>query len=131
MPRHLTLLEQLRLQQQFVLALTAQLTLFLPTLVRLIFRYHLKTPYHTSILSGQAWVQELLDGHPERIRTELGVHKEVFHALISELSSLGHADSRFVTLQEQLAIFLYMSVTGLTIRHVGEHFQRANGTISK
>ena len=28
-------------------------------------------------------------------------------------------------------IFLYTSVTGLSIRHVGERFQRANGTISK
>ena len=24
-------------------------------------------PYHTSILSGQGWVEELLNGHPERI----------------------------------------------------------------
>jgi hypothetical protein len=93
----------------------------------------MKEPYHTSILSGYAWVQELLNGHPspERIRTELGVHKEVFHALIQELRSMGHGDTKYVTLEEQLAIFLYMSVTGLTIRHVGERFQRANGTISK
>jgi hypothetical protein len=112
-------------------AITLQLSLLLPTLMRLIFRYHMKEPYHTSILSGYAWVQELLHGHPERIRTELGVHKEVFLALIEELRSMGHGDTRNVTLQEQLAIFLYMSVTGLTIRHTGERFQRANGTISK
>ena len=31
----------------------------------------------------------------------------------------------------QLAIFLYTSVTGLSLHHVGERFQRANGTISK
>jgi hypothetical protein len=99
--------------------------------MRLIFRYHMKEPYHTSILSGYAWVQELLNGHPERIRTELGVHKEVFHALIKELRSMGHGDTKYVTLEEQLAIFLYTSVTGLTIRHVGERFQRANWTVSK
>ncbi|KAJ3771242.1 hypothetical protein FB446DRAFT_601414, partial [Lentinula raphanica] len=29
-------------------------------------------PYHTSILSGQQWVNELITGHPERIHTELG-----------------------------------------------------------
>jgi hypothetical protein len=91
----------------------------------------MKEPYHTSILSGYAWVQELLHGHPEHIHTELGVHKEVFHALIEVLLSMGHGDSRNVTLQEQLAIFLYMSVTGLSICHVGEQFQHANGTISK
>jgi hypothetical protein len=32
--------------------------------------------------------------------------------------------------EEQAAIFLYMSVTGLRCRHVGERFQHALGTIS-
>jgi hypothetical protein len=71
-------------------------------------------------LSGYAWVQELLNGHPEHIFTELGMHKEVFYALIKELQSMGHGNTRYVTLEEQLAIFLYTSVTGLTIHHVGE-----------
>jgi len=44
---------------------------------------------------------------------------------------MGHGDTKYVTLEEQLAIFLYTSVTGLFIRHVEERFQRANGTISK
>ena len=118
----------IHLHRSIIFAITLQLTLLWPTLMRLIFRYHMKEPYHTSILSGYAWVQELLHGHPERIRTELGVHKD---ALIRELRSMGHGDTRYVTLEEQLAIFLYTSVTGLSIRHVGERFQRANRTISK
>ena len=89
-------------------------------LQRLIHHYHIKEPYHTSILSGYAWLQELLHGHPERICTELGVHKDVFYALIREPQSMGHGHTRYVTLEEQLAIFLYTSVTGLSIRHVGE-----------
>ena len=112
-------------------AITFQLSLLLPTLMSLIHRYYMKEPYHTSILSGYAWLQELLQGHPERIRTELGVHKEVFHALVRELQSMGHGNTKYVTLEEQLAIFLYTSVTGLSTRHVGERFQRANGTIAK
>ena len=28
-----------------------------------------KVAYHTSILSGEGWVLELLDGHPERMHT--------------------------------------------------------------
>lgn len=88
-------------------------------------------PYHTSILSGQMWVDELLDGHPDRIRCELGLRKEDFRELIHVLRSFGEADSRYVTLEEQLAIFLYTSVTGLTIRHAGERFQRSSDTISK
>ena len=90
-----------------------------------------KTPYHTSALTGAAWVCELLKGHPERIRNELGVHKHVFHALIKSLQSAGYTSSRYVTLDEQLAIFLYTCVTGLSIRHVGERFQRATETVSR
>ena len=57
--------------------------------------------------------------------------QEGFHALIRELLSMGHGHSRYVTLDEQLAIFLCVSVTGLSIHHVGEWFQHANGIISK
>ena len=75
-------------------------------------------PYHTSISSGQGWVEELLEGHPGHIRCELGVSREVFLQLVSCFGS-----SRYVDIEEQLAIFLYMSVTGLTIQHTGERFQ--------
>ena len=106
---------RMHLHHTVPVAITLQLSLLLPTLMHLIHCYYMKEPYHTSILSGYAWLQELLHGHPERIRTELGVHKEVFHALIRELQSMGHGDTRYVTLEEQLAIFLYTSVTGLSI----------------
>ena len=32
-----------------------------------------KIPYHTSILSGEGWVQELITGHPEHMKSELGM----------------------------------------------------------
>jgi hypothetical protein len=90
-----------------------------------------REPYHTSILTCEGWVMELLEGHPNRIRCELGVSRDIFLELINELRRFGHGNSKYVSLEEQLAIFLYMSVTGLTIRHVGERFQRSNETISK
>lgn len=90
-----------------------------------------KTPYHTSSLSGEAWVAELLDGHPDRIRCELGVSKGVFAALINVMQEDGMGSSRHVMLEEKVAIFLYTCVTGLSLRHVGERFQRAGYTISK
>ena len=89
-----------------------------------------KIPYHTSALSGQAWVLELLNGHPKRIRCELGVHKPVFYSLIEQLSTMGLEPSRNVTSEEKLSIFLYKCVTGLSVEHVGERFQRSNDTIS-
>ena len=86
--------------------------------------------YHTSILTGEGWVRELLVGHPKCIWCELGVHSHVFFELIEELHWLGHGRSKYVSLEEQLAIFLYISVTRMTIRHVREQFQQSNKTIS-
>ncbi|KAJ7050996.1 hypothetical protein C8F01DRAFT_939060, partial [Mycena amicta] len=43
----------------------------------------------------------------------------------------GYTGSRHVSLEEKLAIFLYTCVTGLSVRHVGERFQRSNETISR
>ena len=88
-------------------------------------------PYHTSILSGQMWVDELLEGHPDHIYCELGVRREIFLELVCTLRNFGVTGSKHVSLEEQLSIFLYMSMTGLTIRHTGKHFQRSNDMISK
>ncbi|KIM64947.1 hypothetical protein SCLCIDRAFT_1164605, partial [Scleroderma citrinum Foug A] len=41
-----------------------------------------------------------------------------------------HQASTHISLEEQLAIFLYICVTGLPIRHIGERFQRSNDMIS-
>ncbi|KIJ14159.1 hypothetical protein PAXINDRAFT_33865, partial [Paxillus involutus ATCC 200175] len=71
-------------------------------------------PYHMSILTGAGWVLELLNGHPEQIRTELGVHKHIFKGLIVELQTHGYTHSKHVTIEEQLSIFLYGSATGLS-----------------
>jgi hypothetical protein len=78
---------------------------FLPTV-----RYS----YHTSVLTGEGWVLELLAGHPWQIWTELGVSHHVFQQLTTTLRSLGLNDSCHVRLEEQLTIFLYASVTGLS-----------------
>ena len=72
-------------------------------------------PYHMSIFSGQGWVEELLEGHPGRIQCELGVSQDIFLELVAALKSFDHGDSKYVKIEEQLAIFLYMSITGLTI----------------
>ena len=89
-----------------------------------------KQPYHTSILTGEGWVQELLNGHHERSHTELGMHVHVFRQLVSTLTECGMRPSKWISLEEKLAIFLYASVTGLSIRHLGEQFQHSNEAIS-
>jgi hypothetical protein len=81
--------------------------------------------YHTSSLTEVGWVQELMLGHPDRIKTELGMR------LVSDLSDVGLDPLWHISLEEQVAIFLYTSVTGLLIQHVGERFQHSNETISQ
>jgi len=81
-----------------------------------------KLPYHTSILTGEGWALELLNGHPKRMHTELGMHVPVFHQLVLELQKMGLMPSKHVSLEEQLAIFLYASVTELSIWHLSERF---------
>jgi hypothetical protein len=90
-------------------------------------------PYHTSALSGQAWVDELIQGHPDRIYNELGMHLHVFLAFVANLRALGGLETskKGVSVEEQAAIFLYACITGLSVRHLGERFQRSNKTISK
>jgi hypothetical protein len=45
----------------------------------------LKTPMYNSALSGQAWLQELLNGHPVRFHDNIGMSKHVFQKLVYEL----------------------------------------------
>ncbi len=89
------------------------------------------TPYHTSALSRADWVNELLTGHPECIQNELGVHWNTFLVLIEALKRSGLQSSHHVSIEEQLSIFLYTAVMGLTCTHVGEHFQWSIDMITK
>ena len=92
---------------------------------------YFRTPYHTSALSGEGWVQELLTGHPERIRNELGMYRNTFLVLVEAVKLSGLKSSRHVSIEEQVSIFLYTVVTGLGCTHVGERFQRSTSTITK
>jgi hypothetical protein len=65
-----------------------------------------KEPYHTSILTGESWLQELLNGHLDRIQCELSVQKPIFLSLIQSLRHYGFSNSWNITLEEQLAILL-------------------------
>jgi hypothetical protein len=46
---------------------------------------YIHEPFHTSALTGEAWVMELLSGHPECMQNALGVNLHVSSALILEL----------------------------------------------
>ncbi len=93
-----------------------------------------KIPMYTSKLTGDAYIQELLhrDTHPDRIHDTLGVRKHVFRALLRELQEYaGLAPTKYVSVEEQLAIFLRLARTGLGQREARERFQRSPDTVSR
>ncbi len=92
-----------------------------------------KESLHNSSLSGRAWLNELLAGHPDRILINLGMRKHVFLALVVQIRLLGYTENQQsqVFLDESLAIFLYTCVTGLGVDHVAERFQHSKSTISE
>ncbi|KAJ7065833.1 hypothetical protein C8F01DRAFT_982378, partial [Mycena amicta] len=54
-------------------------------------------PKHTSILTGAAWVQEILTGHPDRCRESLGMSATAFGLLHLELVVSGDLfDGKYV-----------------------------------
>ena len=91
-----------------------------------------KTPQHTSKLTGQGWVNEILEGHDGRFYNELGLHKHVFRRLVIILGRLSGLDhTKHVSAEEQLAIFLHFAHRGLSNRALQERFQRSADMITK
>jgi len=83
-----------------------------------------KTPMHTSVLSGQQWVEELLDGYDGHFYDAFGMNKHIFHYLVEVLwQKAGLDDTKHVSLKEQLGIFLYTAVTGASNQKVQKCFQ--------
>jgi DDE superfamily endonuclease len=83
-----------------------------------------RVPLYISGPMGEGWINELMTGHPNHICCMFGVHLPVFKALVPELQEAGHHGTMNVSLMEQLSIFLYICVTGLSTRHIALHFQR-------
>jgi hypothetical protein len=89
-------------------------------------------PVHTSQLSGQQWVEELMDGHDRRFHNEMGLCKHIFTRLISILEKdTGIVHSCNVLAEEQVAIFLHYIHCGLSNCALQEQFQRSADTITK
>ncbi|KAJ6533438.1 hypothetical protein DFH09DRAFT_888774, partial [Mycena vulgaris] len=63
---------------------------------------------HTSALTGQRWLTELLAGHPDRFRDQFGMAKVTFRRLSFKLQALsGLVSTKYVTADEKLATFLH------------------------
>ena len=63
---------------------------------------------HTSILTGDLYVREVLEGHELRCKRDFRMEKHIFRNLVECLRDKSHLrDTDFVSAEEQVAIFLY------------------------
>lgn len=88
-------------------------------------------PYHDSEYTGRQWVEDLISGHPQRMKNALGVESHVFRELCHQLFLIsGLADSRDVDLEEKVAMFLYLGVHNNGHHDIAKRFQRSTATVS-
>ena len=95
-------------------------------------RFCEKSPCRTSRLQGAEWVSELMTGNPSRIFEMLRMSVHVFKKLELELFSSGLlAPTRYMNVDEQLAIFLFTVSQSAKNRDAQERFQRSGETITR
>ncbi|XP_071686762.1 uncharacterized protein [Rutidosis leptorrhynchoides] len=96
------------------------------------YKYIYKEPCMTSSLTGEAWVMEVLNGHPIRCVNAFRMHPDLFRKLCGELeTNYGLQSSDKMSTFEMVGIFMYTLALGLSNRDVMERFQRSGETISR
>lgn len=91
-----------------------------------------KKPMHTSKLTGAVRVNEILTGHESLSKRNFRMEASVFHALVNKLREKQLlADSRFVSVEEKVAIFLYALAKNASNETLQDVFQHSGETISR
>jgi hypothetical protein len=91
-----------------------------------------KRPCRTSAFTGAKWVAELNLGHPKRMYQAFRMSKTNFLSLCHLLeSSYGLQNAERISVQEQVAIFLWIVGQRANNRSAQERFQRSGETISR
>ncbi|KAK4704957.1 hypothetical protein P7C70_g1243, partial [Phenoliferia sp. Uapishka_3] len=86
---------------------------------------------YTSSLTGEMRIQELMNGHPERIKSALGSSKETFAQLMDQLP---FRPRKRISREEQLGIFLYVRRQRSATRDyddAAERFQRDSKIVAR
>ncbi|RWR77284.1 putative nuclease HARBI1 [Cinnamomum micranthum f. kanehirae] len=90
-----------------------------------------KRPCRDSALSGAAYVNELLIGHLERFRQVCRMERPIFMKLCNVIRSKNLlCDTRDITLEEQLIMFLFTIGHNAVNRQVQERFQHSDVIIA-
>ncbi|KAM0903096.1 hypothetical protein ACQ4PT_018891 [Festuca glaucescens] len=91
-----------------------------------------RTRIHTSILTGDMYVKEVLEGHELRCKRDFQMEKHIFHNLVECLRERCLLrDTDFVSMEEQVAIFLYAVSMNASNRTLQGQFQHSGETISR
>ncbi|OAV98950.1 hypothetical protein PTTG_25414 [Puccinia triticina 1-1 BBBD Race 1] len=91
----------------------------------------IKQPYNDSILTGDAYVRHILNGNRLRAQAMFQISIDVFRICSDELLSINcEPVSKLVSMDEQLAIFLYIVGQNATNRQTQDRFQHSGETIS-
>ncbi|CAH9131108.1 unnamed protein product [Cuscuta epithymum] len=96
------------------------------------YKHMYKEPCMASALSGEAWMQEVLNGHPIRCVNAFRMSPDLFARLCKDLQSkYDLTSSDKITIEEKVGIFIYTLALGLSNRDVAERFQRSGDTVSR
>lgn len=86
----------------------------------------------TSILTGEMWMKEVINGHPIRCVNAFRMEPQLFLRLCKDLSlNYGLKASSNMPIFEKVGIFLYAIAQGASNRVLGERFQRSGDSISR
>ena len=86
---------------------------------------------HTSIRTGHQYMLELLNQHPDRMFNKICIYRLCFDMLIQVLrQQTGLQNSKYLTLEEHVMIFVYVISQQATNRMAMEDWQHFGSTIS-
>ena len=96
------------------------------------YQYLTKDKVHESAQSGRTYLNEILTGHPRKCLDIFRMSSGCFLLLVNELKHRGHLrDSHAVSVEEQLAIFLFTIGHSQRNRVMQNFFQHSGETISR
>lgn len=103
------------------------------TLIPFVFNRSPPKPMRTSEVSGAEYIYDVMYcGNPRRIQEILRMKLEVFQSLCIELeNNTSLSASRFVNIEEKVAIFLWIVARSASNRDTQERFQHSGETISR
>ncbi|CAH9083901.1 unnamed protein product [Cuscuta epithymum] len=91
-----------------------------------------RLPYRTSVCSRAMFITEVLQGHIIRCYQDFRLHKEVFISVCEDLKChYGFVESRELSIEESLGIFLMTLAHGVGNRLVQETFKYSGETIHR